>query len=193
MALRGQLRVAGQGQVAPGLEARRLQRRHAEAVGQGREVLDIQGLADYGLQLTQGRIEVVRGLDLLGLGEVMAGTGLQQVGAGALAGLEQALVELQLLGVGAALGLREGDLLVGEQRLAIGVEQAHRQLLAAAAQALVGQQRLGLALAVFGPGGVVEQRLLQGEGGGVAAVVALAGDVAGAVDWVTSESLRPLL
>ncbi|MNR03650.1 hypothetical protein D3C85_1195540 [compost metagenome] len=145
------------------------------------QVLDLQRLTNDCLQGAQGRIEVVAGLDFLGLGQLIARLGFQQVGTGTLAALEQAPVQLQLLGIGTALGLGQGDLLVGEQRFAVGAEHPHRQLLAAATKTLVRQQRLGHTLAVLGPGAVVEQRLLQGQCRGVAAIVTLAGDVAAGV------------
>ena len=99
--------------------------------------------------------------------------GLQGVGAGAVAALELALVELELLAVGAFLRPRQFDLVLGQQRAGIGFQDPDQQFLALAAEALVGQQRLGHALAVAAEGLVVEQRLLQAEGGDVAVVVAV--------------------
>ena len=177
VALAGELGVMSHGQVAPGLEPRGGQRLDPEVRQHRRQVVDGHRLADDRLQCTQRRVEVVGRLDLLGLGQLVAGTGFQDIGAGPLAALEQSLVEAQLLGVGTPLGLGQGNLLLGEQCLAVGAEQPHHQLLATPAKAFVGQRRLGRATAVLAPGGVVEQRLLQGQGGGVAAVVALGGGI----------------
>ncbi len=91
--------------------------------------------------------------------------------------MTQALVELQAFGVGTLLRPAQFDTLLGQQRLAVGTEQAHRQFLALAAKAFVGKQRLGRALAVARIGFVVQQRLLQGQGRGVAAVVPVIGDI----------------
>ena len=69
------------------------------------------------------------------------------------------------------------DAFLGQQRLAISAEYPHRKFLAFAAKALIGHQRLGRALAKPRVGFVVQQWLLQGQGRGIAAVVAVAGDI----------------
>lgn len=120
MAQRGQLGILGQRQVAPGGVAGGAQRAHLEAFAERRQVGDLQRRPDQSLQLAQGGILAVPRLDFLGLGQVEAGLGLQGVGAGAVAALELALVELELLAVGAFLRPRQFDLVLGQQRAGIG-------------------------------------------------------------------------
>ena len=116
---------------------------------------------------------LIQRLDFLGSRQLIARFRFQDVGARAFALLEQMLVLLELLLVGLFLRAGNVDLVLGEQRLGVIGQHPHQQRLAFVAKTLVGKQRLGHALAVVGIGFVVEQRLLQGEGGAVAVVVAV--------------------
>ncbi|CRR62433.1 hypothetical protein PAERUG_E16_London_17_VIM_2_04_14_06123 [Pseudomonas aeruginosa] len=178
IALGAQLGAALQGHLAPALEGRRLQAQRRETLDGRGQFAILQCLPEHRLQRTPRRRRAIAGGDLLGAGQAQPGAGLQQVGAGALAFLEGTLVERQLGFQGAPLGFGQDHLLAGEQGFAVGGEQAHRQFLAAPAELFVGEQRLGLALAVARVGLVIEQRLLQAEGRGVAAIVALDAGVA---------------
>ena len=79
------------------------------------------------------RVEVRRGDPqhevLLRLGQLLLGHGFQQLGAGAFAAAEQALVHLLLLRQGLQLALGERHLLLRVQNGGVGFKQSHQQVL----------------------------------------------------------------
>ena len=173
MLLRGQFRVIGQCQFAPAFKALRLQRRNHKVRRQRGQLLDLQRLAKHRLQLPQGNVLIVLRLDFFGHRHAQARLGFQHICAGALAALEQSLVKLQTLGKSTLLRTAQFNALLCQQGLAIGIKQPHRQILAFAAKAFIRKQRLRRALAESCVGFVVQQRLLQGQGCRITAVVAI--------------------
>ena len=174
LALRRQHRVVGQRQLMPGVVVGRGQGERGKALVQRCQVVDVDALhADQRAQLPERGVLLIQGLDLFGGGQLIAGLGFKDIGASALALLEQMPVLLELLFERLLLGPGDVDLVLGEQRLGVIAQHPHQQRLALVAKAFIGKQRLGYALAVVGIGFVVEQRLLQAEGRAVAVVVAV--------------------
>jgi len=97
--------------------------------------------------------------DQLGLGQVVAGLGLEHVGARAFAAVEQACIDLLLLLVHIALHLGQGNLVFGEQRIHIGLRHAHCHFVGACLERLRALAVLHLALAVAHEGVQVQDRL----------------------------------
>lgn len=73
---------------------------------------------------------MLAGFERLGGVEIEAGLGLVDVGANAGAGGKGFSGGFELAGVGLDLGLDEGDLVVGEEQIKIGLGKAGGQLLA---------------------------------------------------------------
>ena len=180
--LRRQLRVIGQRQFAPAFEALRFQWQNHKMRHQRGKLLDLQRLTKHRLQLTQGCVLIIVRLDFFSHRHAQARLGFQHIGASTLTAFKKPLVELQALGKGALLRPAQFDPLLRQQRLAVGTEHAHRQILAFAAKALIRKQRLRCTLSESCVGFVVQQRLLQGQGRRITAVVAV-GPSAGLGDF----------
>ena len=171
--LRRQFRVIGQCQLAPVFKPLRLQRLNIEMRHQRIKLIHLQRLTEHRLQLTQGNVLVVLRLDLLCHGHAQACLGFQHIGARAFATFEQALIELQALGKGPLLRPAQFNALLRQQRLAVGTQYPHQQVLAFTAKTLIGKQCLRRTLSQAGIRFVVQQRLLQGQSRSVAAVIAV--------------------
>ena len=173
MMLRRQLRVIGQRQLAPALKTPGLQRLNRKVCLQRGQLLDLQRLTEHRLQLTQGRVLIILRLDFFGHCHAQPCLGFQHISAGPFTPFKEPLVKLQTFGKSTFLRPAQLNPFLRQQGLAVGTEHPHRQILAFAAKALIRKQRLRRALSESCVSFVVQQRLLQGQGRRITAVVAV--------------------